>query len=107
MAARRQLGSSDLLPSLVARLGLDWDGFRRVQGGCASGKEPYSIAIAWRRNLAFTSFDEGSRARVASALIDVLRPGGVLLIGAKEALPPDIGRVHERHRGIYEKPADG
>ena len=274
VATRRQLGSSELLSALVARLGLDWAGFRRVQGtvwkrlrrrvaelglkdieayvaylatapdewqrldalcripisrfyrdgfvfghlaqtvlrelaeqayranrkrlrvwsaGCASGEEPYSIAIAWRlviqetypdieldvlgtdldasmlerarrgcyargtlrelpepwrqaafdaqgdvhclrqafrvgvrfecadlrshvpegpfdivscRNLAFTYFDEGSRARVANALIDVLRAGGVLLIGAREALPPDIGGLRERHRGIYEKRAD-
>lgn len=271
MTARRELGSAERLSSLVARLGLDPAGFRRVQGivrkrlrrrlaelglesieayavylerepeewqrldamcripisrfyrdsfifehltqtvlpelaerarrdsrsvlrvwcaGCASGEEPYSIAIAWRlatqeaypgveldilgtdldagmlerarracyppgtlrelperwrqaaferqrdvhclrpafragvrfeqadlrsqlaegpfdivscRNLAFTYFDESTRARVANALIDVMRPSAILMIGAKEALPPAIDRVRERHRGIYEK----
>jgi chemotaxis protein methyltransferase CheR len=58
------------------------------------------------RNLAFTYFDEGSRARVAKALLSVLRPGGVLWIGAKEALPPGTGGVRERHRGMYEKTDD-
>lgn len=66
---------------------------------------PFDIVAC--RNLAFTYFDEGSRARVANALINVMRPGAVLVIGAKEALPPAIDRVRERHRGIYEKPDPG
>lgn len=78
-------------------------GVRFEQADLRSQLPQGPLDIVSCRNLAFTYFDESSRARVANALIGVMRPSGVLMIGAKEALPPTIDRVRERHRGIYEK----
>jgi chemotaxis protein methyltransferase CheR len=41
------------------------------------------------RNLAFTYFDEAMQARVLQQLLDVLLPGGLLILGEHETIPPD------------------
>jgi chemotaxis protein methyltransferase CheR len=40
------------------------------------------------RSVAFTYFDPGARAQVAASLMAALRPGGALVLGAHEVLPP-------------------
>lgn len=49
---------------------------------------PFDLVLC--RNLAFTYFDEALQRAVAAALRAALRPGGVLVIGAREQLPAGV-----------------
>jgi chemotaxis protein methyltransferase CheR len=57
------------------------------------------------RNLVLTYFDEEQRHRAIDRLIDCLRPGGVLVVGARERLPADIAGVAPwiKEQGIYRR----
>lgn len=91
----------------VGELPGEWkaDGFRRV-GDAWCLRDAVKEGVTWQcrdlratapdgpfdlvlcRNLAFTYFaDDGQRA-VASRIAGVLRPGGALVLGAHETLPP-------------------
>lgn len=48
---------------------------------------PFDLVLC--RNLAFTYFDDFGRRQVLARLLAALRPGGALVIGAREALPGD------------------
>jgi chemotaxis protein methyltransferase CheR len=46
---------------------------------------PFDVVLC--RNVAFTYFEDALQLRVAQVLASALRPGGLLVIGAGEALP--------------------
>ncbi len=58
------------------------------------------------RNLAFTYYDQALQLHVKQHLLDALRPGGVLLLGAREAMAceksSEIEAWSERYR-VYRK----
>lgn len=49
---------------------------------------PFDIILC--RNLAFTYFDEATQRRIAEELMARLADGGVLVVGAREALPEGV-----------------
>jgi chemotaxis protein methyltransferase CheR len=59
------------------------------------------------RNLVFTYFDEPLQRRCLERLTSCLEPGGVLLVGAHESLPPGDTELRPcgGQRGFYEKAA--
>lgn len=52
---------------------------------------PFDLVLC--RNLVFTYFDEILQARLLHVLCKIIRPGGVLVIGAHEKLPGEIGAL--------------
>jgi len=58
------------------------------------------------RNLAFTYFDQAMQLKVARSLYDLLSPGGVLLLGVREHLPPGAPDMHtiSQRLALYRKP---
>ncbi len=54
----------------------------------AMPEETFQLILC--RNLAFTYFDEALQRRILARLLDRLSPGGVLVIGGHEVLPPGI-----------------
>jgi chemotaxis protein methyltransferase CheR len=52
------------------------------------------------RNSAFTYFDEASRIAFLERLIEHLNPGGVLVVGAQERIPP-LAALVERAPHVY------
>ena len=59
--------------------------FARADLRAAAPPGPFDVVLC--RNAAFTYFAEPVQRRVATELSGVLRPGGVLVLGAGEALP--------------------
>jgi chemotaxis protein methyltransferase CheR len=57
------------------------------------------------RNLVFTYFDAPLRSRMVPRLTARLEPGGFLVIGAHESLPPGSGglRARPEAHGIFER----
>jgi chemotaxis protein methyltransferase CheR len=51
---------------------------------------PFDLVMC--RNLAFTYFDRDLQRETGARLADVLRPGGALVLGARETLPKDLHR---------------
>ena len=49
---------------------------------------PFDLVLC--RNLAFTYFDDGLQRETAGHIAAVLRPGGLLVLGAHEHLPSDL-----------------
>jgi len=58
------------------------------------------------RNLAFTYFDQALQLKVARSLHDRLVPGGVLLLGVREHLPPGAPAMQtlSERLALYRKP---
>ena len=58
------------------------------------------------RNLAFTYFDQALQSKVAQLLYDRLSPGGVLLLGVREHLPPEAPAMEtlSERLALYRKP---
>lgn len=52
---------------------------------------PFDLVLC--RNIAFTYFDAATQSRVARELVARLAPGGALVLGARERLPPDCAGV--------------
>ncbi len=69
---------------------------RRRPAGC------FDLVLC--RNLAFTYFDEAVQRRILGAIAARLRPGGVLVVGAHERLPPGGGLRAEGTAAFYCKP---
>ncbi len=65
---------------------------------------PFDLVLC--RNLAFTYFDEASQRRIAGDLVSRLRPGGVLVLGRREKLPPpDPGLIDlAPDLGVFRRP---
>lgn len=64
---------------------------------------PFDLILC--RNLAFTYFDETLQRRVASRLCDRLVPGGGLVLGAHERLPPGTTLVPwSKTHNVYTNP---
>jgi chemotaxis protein methyltransferase CheR len=59
--------------------------FERQDICAAQPDGPFDLVFC--RNLAFTYFDAGGQRTVLRAILDRLRPGGFLIIGAHERLP--------------------
>lgn len=59
------------------------------------------------RNLVFTYFDEGMQRRILARLLDRLVPGGALVIGRREILPPGTAELAPwpgaERLGIYRR----
>jgi chemotaxis protein methyltransferase CheR len=53
------------------------------------------------RNLAFTYFEESLQREVAASLRAVLRPDGVLVVGAHKQIPAGTPGLVRRHREIW------
>lgn len=69
---------------------------------------PFDLVLC--RNLAFTYFDLPTQRRVASAFAAVLRPGGLLVVGRGEQLPPGCLELRRREPELYVRddgPAPG
>jgi chemotaxis protein methyltransferase CheR len=56
------------------------------------------------RNLAFTYFSPTLQLSTARQLIDCLVPGGLLLLGAHESLPPSVEGVEALQTWLYRRP---
>jgi chemotaxis protein methyltransferase CheR len=52
---------------------------------------PFDLILC--RNLAFTYFDEDRQHKTAACLVNALRPGGALVLGAHERLPQELRGV--------------
>jgi chemotaxis protein methyltransferase CheR len=59
---------------------------------------PFDIILC--RNLAFTYFDEPTQRVIAAGMIARLQPGGALVIGAHETLPPGV-ELEERAHSVF------
>ncbi len=59
---------------------------------------PFDLVLC--RNLAFTYFDEAGQEAVLEGIRRRLRPGGLMVIGSHEALPPDGGIFEPWTRGL-------
>lgn len=57
------------------------------------------------RNLAFTYFDEDLQHETAECLVNALRPGGALVLGAHEQLPQEVPGVEpwDSARRVYRR----
>jgi chemotaxis protein methyltransferase CheR len=62
---------------------------------------PFDLVLC--RNLAFTYFGETAQRVVAQRFAEVLRPGGLLLVGRGEALPTGVPGLVAREPGFYER----
>lgn len=63
---------------------------------------PGPFALILCRNLAFTYLGEGRRGVFARRLLAALAPGGFLMIGGGERLPPELGeKIHRLGRCLY------
>lgn len=69
----------------------------------ASPERVFDLVLC--RNLAFTYYDEELQTTVAERLISALHPGGVLVTGVHETLPPGCPgiEVWSSRLGIYRK----
>jgi chemotaxis protein methyltransferase CheR len=67
---------------------------------------PFDLVFC--RNLVFTYLDEGLQREVTGWILDVLRPGGALVVGAHET-PPDLGALApwSARFGVYRRSAGG
>jgi chemotaxis protein methyltransferase CheR len=66
---------------------------------------PFDLILC--RNLVFTYFDAAGQRRTLERMLDVLRPGGALVIGLKEHLPSGADLLpYADDLGIYHKPRD-
>jgi chemotaxis protein methyltransferase CheR len=76
-----------------------------VRSGPPAGG-PFDLVLC--RNLVFTYLDEGLQHEVAGWILDALRPGGALVVGAHEA-PPEIGGLTpwSAGLGVYRRSAGG
>lgn len=65
---------------------------------------PFDLILC--RNLAFTYFDKTLQEKTMQKIIDRLVPGGALVIGSLESLPPGRWKFApwSVHKGIYRKP---
>jgi chemotaxis protein methyltransferase CheR len=65
---------------------------------------PFDLILC--RNLAFTYFDEDLQHETAACLVNALRPGGALVLGAHERLPQDLPGVEpwDATRRVYRRP---
>jgi chemotaxis protein methyltransferase CheR len=63
-------------------------GFVRHDVRCAPPPRRFDLILC--RNLAFTYFSAGLRRRTADTLVDLLVPGGVLVIGSHESVPDGV-----------------
>ncbi len=70
-----------------------------VRGGPPDG--PFDLVLC--RNLVFTYFAEAVEHEVAHAVWDVLRPGGVLVVGAHEKPPAGVFEPWLPVRGIWRR----
>jgi chemotaxis protein methyltransferase CheR len=68
---------------------------------------PFDMILC--RNLVFTYFDASLQRRTLEKMLDVLRPGGALVIGFKERLPGDVTDLvpFVERLGIYRTIAGG
>jgi chemotaxis protein methyltransferase CheR len=64
-----------------------------------------SFDVILCRNLAFTYFDEATQRRVLDSFINKLTPGGAIVVGGHETLPPDA-QLQEWARSIHRLPRD-
>ena len=62
--------------------------FRRQDLRETRPREQFDLVLC--RNLAFTYFDEALQREVLARLVAALRPGGALILGRHERLPPDV-----------------
>ncbi len=62
---------------------------------------PFDLVLC--RNLAFTYFGGPTQQRVARGFVEVLRPGGVLLVGHGEAVPSGVSGLVPREPGFYQR----
>jgi chemotaxis protein methyltransferase CheR len=60
---------------------------------------PFHVVLC--RNVVFLYFAAGVQRRVAAGLRERLAPGGVLLVGRHEELPPDTAGFAPLARGVY------
>jgi chemotaxis protein methyltransferase CheR len=78
-------------------------GVRFEQADLRSRGAPGPFDLVLCRNLAFTYFAEPSQRRVAQRFAEVLRPGGLLLVGRGEALPTGVPGLVPLEPGFYER----
>ncbi|MEW5725329.1 MAG: CheR family methyltransferase [Thermodesulfobacteriota bacterium] len=61
---------------------------------------PAPLDLALCRNMAYTYFDSAGRRQTTERLVAVLRPGGCLVVGAKEEIGPEA-RLKWIHPCVY------
>jgi chemotaxis protein methyltransferase CheR len=76
-----------------------------VRGGPPPGG-PFDLVLC--RNLVFTYMDDALQREVTGWILDVLRPGGALVVGAHET-PPDLGALApwSAGLGVYRRSTGG
>lgn len=79
--------------------------FRRQDITQGMPLEPFEIILC--RNLVFTYFDEIQQQRLLADILDRLAPGGFLILGKHEALPPGSTGLQQvaPHLPVYRRPA--
>ena len=84
-------------------------GIRFLQQDIRQEGPPGPFDLVLCRNLAFTYFDDGLQRRTLARMLEVLNPGGALVIGQKEHLPPGATGVSGwiPELGIYRKKGGG
>jgi chemotaxis protein methyltransferase CheR len=72
-----------------------------IREACPPG--PFDLVLC--RNLAFTYFDDDSQRRILARIVERIRPGGVLVIGAHEVLPGGVQDLAPRNDavGVFQK----
>jgi chemotaxis protein methyltransferase CheR len=79
--------------------------FRRWDVTESPPSGPFDLILC--RNLVYTYLDTEGRRRATERFVSVLRPGGLLVVGANESLPPDAaGRLEPAARAIHRRPPD-
>ncbi len=64
---------------------------------------PFDVVMC--RNVAFTYFDARAQLEVGARLVALLSEGGVLVVGAREAVPSELGLTSlEGRRGLWQRP---